>query len=89
MKCICCGKEYKYNHGKDPAWGFNYCGEKCREIDKLTADFLAEKISNERMKSELKNLGVTDLKSCPSGVKSALKSLFETNKQFGKNNDKK
>lgn len=77
MRCICCDREYEYKHGIDPAWGYNYCSEKCRKIDTMTADFLEQNISRDEIKGELKKMGITNARSCPVGARPVLKILFK------------
>jgi len=75
-QCVCCEKDYRYNRNADPQWKTMFCGSKCKSIFETASAFAFGDINEESAKAKLKTIGVTDNRSCPSGVAKALKPLF-------------
>lgn len=76
-KCVCCGKDYKYTRNGDPQWKTMFCGDSCKSIFEVASAYASGNMNADTAKAKLKTLGVTDNKSCPSRVASAVKPLFE------------
>lgn len=79
VKCVICGKEYKYchdcRHTTPEAWKASFCCENCREIYRICSAYGMEKITKDEAKKRLEQCNLDEFKKFSASTKKIIREI--------------
>lgn len=85
VKCVICGKEYKYchdcNHTELESWKSSFCSENCREIYRICAGFGMKHITKEEAAKALAKCDLSEMDKYTDSTKRLIREIRQVDEQ--------